>query len=76
MSIETLTAAAKAAGFAMAASEELLVTAPAVMTPEAADRRQTVEHAVQPQREPESRRAAPRELPALADWWTFWRVTA
>jgi hypothetical protein len=69
MSIETLTTAARAAGFAMAASEELL-------------ERQPPDIRANPQREAAKSNDAAgtmvvtRVQPSSPGWWAFWKATA
>jgi len=71
MSIETLTTAARAAGFAMAASEELL-------EPEIPHR--TTDRHPEPAKSeivaPGATMLVTRVQPASPGWWAFWKATA
>jgi len=74
MSIETLANAARAAGFAMAASEDLLSSG----TPETVDRRRDEPNHQQPVRRPRDywngRGLASGQQASFAGRWTFWRA--
>jgi hypothetical protein len=77
MSIDSLTAAAKAAGYAMAASEDLLgdelpgSSRGTLPTPRPAIAQSERRAAV-----PSSHVVKPKMQPAFIDWVAFWRVPA
>ena len=75
MSIDSLTTAARAAGYAMAASEDLFGDELPDQLPEVAGLRQAEGPGLEPPRVADTRNVRPRPQP-FSDWLAFWRVPA
>jgi hypothetical protein len=76
MSIDSLTTAAIAAGYAMAASEELLGEERLNELPEPSVLAESEDLRHEPPRLGRRLIERPRMQPAIFDWLTFWRVPA